>query len=330
MDQFRLIRDFSRELTSTLELGELANVINDFAVVHLGAAHSSIALNGRKYSYSNESRPVLDGIEAETLKYAMKVRKALRVANPRSEFMFKAIQDIDLFDKSLFSIPLVTKGKVLGCLNLYFGSIPGDELSDFLELFAELSASSIMNSLSYMTMEEKSMTDKLTGISNRASFDSEIREVIGKCAEAGKQTSVMMVDIDNFKDYNDKHGHQKGDNILQKIGNEIGSFSSCNLKAFRYGGEEIAVVASGMKPEEAFEKAEQIRKKVEESGTVTISIGLATCLNSSCSAEKMVSEADKALYKAKKAGKNRTHSSVIIDNGLSPIDVQAASELGKP
>jgi diguanylate cyclase (GGDEF)-like protein len=329
MDKFKLVKELSKELTSTLELEELAHVINDFAVVHLGAAHSSIVLESGKYSYNNEDREVLNGIEAGIFKYTMKVRKVLRILNPKSEYMFKDIDDIDLFDKSIISFPLVTKNQALGSLNLYFEALPGDEIVDFLNLFAELSASSIMNSLSYRTLEAKSVTDKLTGLCNRRNFDIEIKSRIEKCSESGTPVSVMMIDIDNFKEYNDRKGHQEGDKVLEEIGKTLCSFEDKGCKAFRYGGEEIAVVASGLKPESAFEKAEQIRKKVEESGKTTISIGIVTCLNSSCPASSMVSEADKALYKAKKAGKNRVHSSIIIDKAINPIDVQKASELGR-
>jgi len=330
MDKFKLVRDFSRELTSTLELKELANVINNFAIVHLGASHSSIIIDGEiKHSYNNETKRIYNEIEEQVFKYIIKVLKPLLISNPKKEYMLQKIEGIDEFNYCLFSLPLITKNKPLGSLNLYFGSTPNDELVEFLNLFSELSSSSIMNSLAYKKLETKSVTDKLTGLSNRGNFDMELASNVQKCAESESSFSVMMVDIDNFKEYNDKFGHQKGDEILEQIGSEICAFEDGKCRSFRYGGEELAIILPELKPEEAFEKAEQIRKKIEQGNNITISIGLTTCLNSSCSPQKMVSEADKALYKAKKAGKNRTYSSIIVDNGLEPIDVQVASELGK-
>jgi len=329
MDKFKLVRDFSKELTSTLDINELANFINDFAVMKLGAEHSSISLQNRRYTYGNEDKEVYAGIEEETLKYILKLGKILRIANPKSEMMFKNVNNIDLLDISIISLPLITKNKALGALNLYYKHLPGDELEEFLNLFAELSASSIMNSLAYTKLEQKSETDKLTNLSNRHSFDIETKNMIEKSFESESASSVMMIDIDNFKKYNDTYGHQKGDEVLEQMGLTLCSFDKETCKVFRYGGEELAILLPNANPEQAFETAEKIRKKVEETGNITVSIGLATCLNSSCSPQKMISEADKALYKAKKAGKNRTHSSVIVDNGLNAIDVQAASELGK-
>jgi diguanylate cyclase (GGDEF)-like protein len=140
----------------------------------------------------------------------------------------------------------------------------------------------------------------------------------------------MMIDIDGFKEYNDLHGHQEGDSILSYIGKTIKSLISERCMAFRYGGEELAVIVQALRAEDAFQLAEKIRNEIESSGKITVSIGLVTCRNSSSSPSAMVSEADKALYKAKKAGKNRVHSSIIIDKAINPIDVQEASEIGKP
>jgi diguanylate cyclase (GGDEF)-like protein len=186
-----------------------------------------------------------------------------------------------------------------------------------------------MNSLSYKSLEAKSLTDKLTGLYNRRSFDTRIEQEIEKCAEAKIPIAVMMIDIDDFKKYNDEKGHQKGDSILLEIGSRIKSSIGEKSTAFRYGGEELTLIAPGLKPEEAFALAEKIREEVKSSCKITISIGLATCLNSSCPPTTMVSEADKALYKAKKEGKNKVCASIIIDRAINPIDVQTASELGK-
>lgn len=153
--------------------------------------------------------------------------------------------------------------------------------------------------------------------------------IIESCASSGIPNSVMMLDIDGFKEYNDSKGHQEGDSALESIGKAVKAAVGESCAAYRYGGEELAVVLPRAKPEIAFEAAEKIRKAVEQSCRVTVSIGVASCLNSSCSLSVMVGEADKALYRAKKAGKNRVCASVIIDRSLSPIDVQAASELGR-
>ena len=330
-NRFNLIKNFSKVLTSTLELEQLAKVINNFAVIELRAEHSSIVINGiGKYPYNNQHDKIFDSIEENTFKYIMKVQKCIRIAKPSAEYMFKDVKDISSFRYYLVSFPLLTKKQILGSLNLYFKSALDDEFFDFLELFAELSSSSIMNSISYKSVEDKSLTDKLTGLSNRRSFDNRIEKEIEKCAEEKIPIAVMMIDIDDFKKYNDEKGHQQGDKALAEIGEKIKSSMDGRSAAFRYGGEELVLVAPGLNPEEALAFAEKIRKEIMDSCKITISIGLVTCLNSSCPPTTMVNEADKSLYKAKKEGKNKVCASIIIDRAINPIDVQIASSLGKP
>ena len=330
MDKFSLIKSFSREITSTLELEKLASVINSFAVIKLKAAHSSIMLSeNEKYSYSTTSR-IFNEIEKQTFRYIMKIGKCLKISNPKAEYSLKEIDGIKSFNYFITSIPLATKNRVLGSLNLYFSMPYDDDFLDFLGLFAELSASSIMNSISYKSLGEKSVTDKLTGLYNRTNFDNEVEQQIEKCSESKMPISVMMIDIDDFKQFNDIEGHQEGDRILSSIGSIVKSSLDAKSKAFRYGGEEIAVVVPRMDSEKALSLAEKIREKIESSCKTTVSMGIATCKNSSCSAQTMVSEADKALYRSKKRGKNMVSASLIIDKSIGPIDMHDASEIGKP
>lgn len=327
--KFNLIKNFSRQITSTLELEQLAKAINNFVVVELRAEHSSIIIdNSGSYSYNKQDK-IFSDIEEKTFRYIMKVQKCFRIAKPSTEYMFKDIKGINTFDYIILSMPLITKNHVLGALNLYFKDEVNDEFFDFLQFFSELAASSIMNSLSHKSLEAKSLTDKLTGLSNRRSFDIKIENEIKKCSDEKIPVAVMMIDIDNFKEYNDEKGHLQGDKALAELGTEIKTSILGAGFAFRYGGEELAVVAPGLKPEDSLALAEKIRKQVMDSCRITISIGLVTCLNSSCPPTTMINEADKALYRAKKEGKNRVCASVIIDKAITPIDVQIASSLGK-
>jgi len=330
MDKFKLIQKFSKALTSTLELAELANVINNFAVVELGAEQASVIVeNFGKYPYSISRGMVFDEIENQTLKYLGRIGKGLKISRPDREYMFKDIRGIRKFFYTIISLPLATKGRFLGSVNLYFDKSFNDDLMDFLSLFAELSSASIMNSLSYKSLEAKSRTDKLTTLFNRESFDTYLQSKIEECRKTKSPVSVMLFDIDNFKEYNDTKGHQSGDSVLFEIGVALRELLEDKYPAFRYGGEELAVVLHKLRPEDSFEVAEKIRKGIEDSGKVTVSIGLVTCLNSSCSSCTMIGEADKALYKAKKEGKNRVASSLIIDKAISAVDIQCASQMGK-
>jgi diguanylate cyclase (GGDEF)-like protein len=179
-------------------------------------------------------------------------------------------------------------------------------------------------------------TDSLTGLSNRRHFD----EVMGREWQRAirEQTSiaVLMIDADGFKNYNDTHGHQRGDECLQAIGGCIADKTrrSTDLAA-RYGGEEFAVLLPGTESRGALEIAERIRINVTDlrlqhssgpSGAPTVSIGVACAVPQPGSNHRdLTNAADKALYEAKGNGRNRTALAVEIlkaSPGLQPADAK--------
>jgi diguanylate cyclase (GGDEF)-like protein len=161
------------------------------------------------------------------------------------------------------------------------------------------------------------MIDALTDIPNRRNFDIRIREEWRRERRTGCSLSMLMVDIDFFKRYNDTYGHPQGDILLRSLA----SLFTAHLKrpsdfAARLGGEEFAILLPGTDKEGAAAMAEKIRAAVEgmvvpvagqeKTTSVTISIGVATRVpDKDTPVEELVEEADKNLYAAKAAGRNR-------------------------
>jgi diguanylate cyclase (GGDEF)-like protein len=138
-----------------------------------------------------------------------------------------------------------------------------------------------------------------------------------------------MFDFDNFKELNDTQGHVEGDKLLQQLGELLrASIRAIDIPA-RYGGEEFTIILPETQHDHAHSFAERLRETVQDKFPTTISIGIATCLNASVSPETLLKEADKALYVAKRNGKNQTRSFLIIDKALGVIDVQQAGGFGK-
>jgi len=168
-------------------------------------------------------------------------------------------------------------------------------------------------------IEKLSMTDQLTGIPNRRSFDIRLRSEWKRTLREKMPISIMMLDIDFFKKYNDDYGHQQGDIALQSFAralyNELkrpGDFSA------RWGGEEFAALLTNTDSAGALDVAEQIRKSIEEmdiyhdsglkpsAAKLTVSIGVNTSEHSNrTSIDDFISKADEALYRAKNQGRNR-------------------------
>lgn len=177
--------------------------------------------------------------------------------------------------------------------------------------------------------QHSAMTDALTQLYNKAYFLEALKNEVARSRRSQRPISLLMFDIDNFKEFNDANGHIEGDRLLAGLG----ALVKQNVRAIdvpaRYGGEEFAVILPETGHDSAFAFAERIRSIVAEKCAATVSIGIATCLNASVSPESLLKESDRALYAAKRNGKNQSRAFIIIDRALGVIDVQQASSVGK-
>lgn len=158
-------------------------------------------------------------------------------------------------------------------------------------------------------LEERSLTDKLTGIANRAGFDQRLHEEIERCKRYGSSLSLLMIDVDHFKKYNDAHGHLAGDEALAAVAHTMQEICRPVDLIARYGGEEFAVILPTTDRTGALQTAERLRQAIAATpvgaGSITVSIGTATLDSTAKTPRQLIHEADKALYEAKGAGRNR-------------------------
>jgi diguanylate cyclase (GGDEF)-like protein len=164
----------------------------------------------------------------------------------------------------------------------------------------------------YRELDQRSRTDGLTGLSRRGPFEERLREEVAR-AESFKSTfSILMIDIDHFKNFNDTYGHQVGDEVLRTVSQRLKEGLYETDLIARYGGEEFVCLLPRSIPAGLKVKAEQIRQRVGghafviglEAMQVTISIGIAHFPQDGNSAEAVMQAADRALYAAKAAGRN--------------------------
>lgn len=164
-------------------------------------------------------------------------------------------------------------------------------------------------------LSELSLKDPLTMLANRRSFEENLERQCREACRSQSPISLLMIDVDHFKPYNDTYGHQAGDVCLQKVAQALKM--SCHRPkdiVARYGGEEFSVILSDTKSEDAAFVAERIRSSVEglniknvgsPKGYVTISIGVSTSQPGiDFASESLVAAGDEALYQAKKQGRN--------------------------
>lgn len=166
-------------------------------------------------------------------------------------------------------------------------------------------------------LEILSLTDGLTGIYNRSAFDKILKKEWQRCKKHQKFISIIMIDIDFFKSYNDNNGHQAGDFCLKLVAEVLTDCASCfTSTVVRYGGEEFAIVIPSMEKGHAIELAEKMRYSVENlklqhsassvSDYITISLGVHSELpTEEIMIEAFIEKADQALYEAKRKNRNR-------------------------
>jgi diguanylate cyclase (GGDEF)-like protein len=190
------------------------------------------------------------------------------------------------------------------------------------ERTADLEQAKMQLESSNAVLTNQSITDALTGVGNRRHFDDVLATAIGSATINQTPLSLILLDIDYFKPYNDTYGHTKGDDCLIAVSQALasGMFRSTDLLA-RYGGEEFAVILGGVEKKDAMMMAERLRSLVEAAAiphssssiadVVTISVGVTTILygsmggNNRITAQLLIDSADDALYAAKEGGRNR-------------------------
>jgi diguanylate cyclase (GGDEF)-like protein len=215
--------------------------------------------------------------------------------------------------RSIIYLPLVVKNEAIGSLviasrqpNAY---TPGQVR--LLKGLASQIAVPVENSRLYSKAEQRARVDELTGLFNRRHFDESVKLEIDRHARYRSMLSLIFLDLDLFKAYNDMQGHTAGDRVLELIGRLVnGALRSTDL-AFRYGGDEFAIILPQSANNDAFIVAERVRGKIAaEMGKrdikISASLGLASWPSDGVTSDELVNAADKALYYAKETGGNRT------------------------
>jgi diguanylate cyclase (GGDEF)-like protein len=192
-------------------------------------------------------------------------------------------------------------------------------MAERLAAFAAQAGLALENANLYAEQQRLAVTDGLTGIANRRHFDVALSRELHRAARTQRPTGLIMLDLDDFKQYNDTHGHLAGDELLRAVAVTLAqSLRSADTIA-RFGGEEFVIILPETDLEAAHLAAERLRLLIEHlplrpAGTdatpVTISLGVSTAPLHATTATALVEAADRAMYQAKARGRNQT---VVFD-----------------
>ncbi|MBU0547438.1 MAG: sensor domain-containing diguanylate cyclase [Candidatus Omnitrophica bacterium] len=217
---------------------------------------------------------------------------------------------------SLISSPLISHHSLLGLLRLESdksASFNQDDLR-FLSLVSGLGAVALENSLLFQKTQDLAIHDDLTGLYTKQYFIGRLKDEAKRCQRLDQRLALMMIDIDFFKQYNDKFGHIAGDIVLKKVSFLLkDNLNELSPLLCRFGGEEFLVMLSDIDKQRSLTIAENLRQRVErekillrrQNTSITVSIGLACLPLDTKDEDELIQQADKAMYDAKRKGRNR-------------------------
>jgi len=249
-----------------------------------------------------------------------------RVASAREpEIVFDSKKDRELrsmpginqFLRSLLVVPLMMDNKLIGIMAVGKKEPHafGPKQMQILSSLGGQAAVAMANAMLYKKIEKLAITDGLTKVYNHRYFYNRIEEEAERSRRYGTNFSLLMIDVDYFKRFNDKYGHRAGDNALYSVARVLKAGTRTIDVVCRYGGEEFAIVLPETDASSAKVVAERIRRAVQDTYFpvsedqppvhVTVSIGISTCPRDTTDVNEMIEMADKALYYSKETGKNK-------------------------
>jgi len=325
-DYRQMVLTFARRMSSVLDLGELAEAMLKPVTKAVGATQASLLLSGDGDFSSQFAERLVEGepvIPIKLNKESPIVTWLSREDKPLSRELidvapeFKGLWEVERESLDALQVellcPIKSKDNLIGILALGKKQSGGSYSSDDLDLLATVATEAgvvVENAQLYALAKERAHTDELTGLFNHRYFHERLDEEISRCSRFGEIFSLLFLDIDLFKPYNDIYGHLAGDDMLKQIGQYIKSSIRIIDMAFRYGGDEFTIILPQASIEDAQKVAERIRKRIEvemdsEGAPLTCSLGIASWPTDGVMREEIIQAADAPLYYAKQMGRNR-------------------------
>jgi len=309
---------FARKLKEVVDIDWATIALIDGSELHFLALSSTIGS-----AWQLDERIPLEGTGTE---YACRERQAVYEADLKRHHRFWTWEShLKQGICSVVYLPLNVADRTIGSLILASrkpNAYSGRQIK-LLEKVALQIAAPIENVQLYARVEQKSRIDELTGLFNRRHFEERLKEEVSRHSRYGDVFSIFMLDLDNFKAYNDAYGHPAGDILLNHVGGIVKNSVRDADQAFRYGGDEVVVILPQTARDDAYVVAERVREQIagemeKKAITVTCSIGLASYPTDGVIAGELVDVADSALYYAKRTGGNRVYLSSKIPS--EPLD----------
>jgi two-component system cell cycle response regulator len=337
----RSLRNSRAQLERLVELGtELERAIRHDDVMATLVNHSCSRLGFARSVVLMPSGAVWEGVRDDgTVEIRLQipdhdaplVREAWSTGAP----MLVRLVDDDLLDlvlpgaRNVVVAPVAVDGQDLGVVVAEWGGgtdarIPTSTVQALAQA-AMHTALALRNAQLLAEIERLATRDSLTGLANRRLFDESLHRELARSQRLGTPLSLLVLDVDHFKQVNDTYGHQTGDNVLRSVANALVANTKNFDVAARYGGDEFVVLLPGCSREDALGVAQRVRNGIAQQvgdAPVTLSAGVASAPDNANDAERLMAAADAALYDAKRTGRDRVEAS---NRGREPAAPSALS-----
>lgn len=327
-----LIYDIGQGINQTVDLDSLYAVVTDVIRNRLMLHNYSLMAWDEKYRVLRVRAAFGFSNPEKVMQMTFQAGEGIAghvVSTGKMIYVKDCLKEPRLVDKgvalagSILSLPLQYKSQALGVIHFGRNEIDGFGAQDIrmLKLVADQVALAMANAKLYTKTRELSLTDELTGVYNRRHFQEVLQLEWKRAVRFKRELSVLMIDIDYFKKFNDTYGHLAGDQVLRQIGFLLkNSLREVDTVA-RFGGEEFVVMLPDTDKRGALAVAEKLRHLVQEHRfvgekktlqAITISVGVACYPHDADEMDDLIDHADIVLYEAKDGGRNR----VVVYNKL--------------
>ncbi|WP_446720304.1 sensor domain-containing diguanylate cyclase [Leisingera sp. ANG-M1] len=339
--EVKLLGELNEWLQSCRTLDELFKMVSEFMSHLLPDAEGSI------YVFSN-SRDVLDGCatwNGGTLKdhiqpdecWGLRRGRTYEFGSTEVEFTCNHAEPHD--GRPYFCFPILAHGETVGLMHLRaMPARAGDFTSckPLAQMCAEQISMAIANVRMRDQLHEQSVRDPLTGLFNRRHMNESLRKFLNNSELNCNRLSLIAIDVDHFKKFNDNHGHDAGDMVLRAVSTVLENACDGDEVACRPGGEEFTLILPSVTPEDAMTRAELLRQSVEEVTVrygekalpgITISAGVAHFPAHGLLPQDLLRVADEALYEAKAKGRNQV---CVLGTGRDRAATSGSDETEQP
>ena len=339
--RYSQLQSIAEQLSNMTDRASIANLAVDRAFTLIGKSDVCLLfLVDRERQelslFTSKKRETIASVRAkhgdQFDRHVLRTQRPLLVNDVRRDFRFTVMVSPERTVSSVIACPLLLGQRAEGVLHMdsaHAGAYTQDDLR-FLDILLDLVATAMTNAELFAQTQHLAMTDGLTGLTLRRPFLEQLTRELTRAGRSRESVSIVMLDVDHFKEYNDAFGHTAGDLVLQAVADVLRTVVPPDGVSVRYGGEEFVVLLPRTKRHQASDIAETIRRTVEqqvhrsgrtpardlrsgeaggEPRPVTVSLGVATFPDDAQAGLELIRVADQRLYQAKHAGRNLVCSS---------------------